>query len=103
MKYQLTYSFDIYGLYVDEQDYNTITKKLSFLVASLGDYMIEDNQQFGRNIPPYDETVEKCIIKFRLSFRDFGFLEEGLKFLNAYCILHYMEEDESPFITTVID
>ncbi len=101
MKYLLTYSFDISGLYVTEQDFETVTKKMSYLVAALGDYMIEDNLQFGRNIPPFDPNCNSCIIKFNVVFNDFSLLQEGIKFFNSFCIMHYIKEDESPIINSL--
>ena len=100
MKYVLTYTFNLELQFDGELGYDEVTKRFSRFIASLPDWVVEDNSQFGRNIPPYNPDSDKHLLSFTLAFRDYSFLEQGLLLLNAYCILHYMTPDEWPIIST---
>ena len=102
MKYVLTYTFDIEMSFDGADEYEQITKRFSMFIASLPDWVVDNhNAQFGRNIPPYNPNADKYLIAFTLTFRDYSFLQQGLQLLNAYCILHYIEPDEAPIISSL--
>lgn len=101
MKYVLTYTFDLELQFDGELEYEQVTKRFSRFIASLPDWVVEDNTQFGRNIPAYHPDSDNYLLSFTLAFRDYEFLQQGLLLLNAYCTLHYMKPDEAPIISTL--
>jgi hypothetical protein len=97
--YRVIYKIDVTGLILDESQYLLTLKRVERLICSLPDYILEEEKCIGINIPAYDPDGD-YILTFTLIFRDSGFLEEGLKFLTAYCILNYIEPDQAPIIST---